>query len=777
VTGYFEDLVPQAPKPDPFTGGGLFEDLVPAPQQQNAVPIDEAEDLPPPELVPVPLRSRRPLVGAELAQAEADIRADRGVLPPIKPDIPIPPPIELTPQAAARAGQVGYQPNAALRALGDFGTDVKQRAMAVADFLKQTNQDLGTLGVGALSALGKTTVGSGISALLAGQAALTPESPPDLGATIAEGVGKTVDALPKLPGEKEAGGIGELLTGAPEAEALTQAALGSDNQWVRDHAKEIGDTAIVAANAAPMAPGGVAAIKAVRKPPLRETVKENLPPEEQRTGMGHAFDEALKRQKTETDTGKTTVVEEPPIPADPVNAPPAAPPATPASPAAEPQAAGGAPEIKQSIGSTKGGQSSKPRVQVQAASQEAQPDMAVGQVWTSRDGKRAYEIVSEQPNGTFEVKQGGKKFVIHPDAERANGWKLVKELPDQAETSQAVATPTETPTKGAVPNIQARRVDNPQAPVLPAANEPVNLEVVPKEIHNAPEARQQPSRQVEQHRGVNVQREAAEAGRSDLSQQRPPAPEPAQAKEAAIEARSPINSARDDRGVVEPPVVSARKEDISASRERMGLDGLPPKTRPDTQTKSDAEALRGNEAETSLDIISKRRPSTDHEKVALTQRLAEIENEHKRLGEEIEATDDAAEKQSKQIERDRLQQEHDLHSQAQDIGTTESGRALRATQFQTDADLSSELQVVQRARKAKGSELTPEEKAPLESAARQLDKLNKAVEKAEKTPRANRVNREIKKAKASKEIATQEEFDALVAKAKELKNVTKCEIA
>ncbi len=186
---------------------------------------------------------------------------------------------------------------------------------------------------------------------------------------------------------------------------------------------------------------------------------------------------------------------------------------------------------------------------------------------------------------------------------------------------------------------------------------------------------------------------------------------------------------------------SSRQADIAQLRDAMGMDQMP-----ETETLhwDDvlSEAQRRGAADLAMvhaqDVIENPKALDDVQTAGLLIKQVELKNLHERLTNEMNATTDPVELADKAAQVLRVEQDSDMLSQARHLAGTEAGRRLNLQKLEIARDYSL-LSVKNRAKAAKGAELTAEETKSLEKLTQTLkekEALTEAVQERAKAETA-----------------------------------------
>jgi hypothetical protein len=226
-----------------------------------------------------------------------------------------------------------------------------------------------------------------------------------------------------------------------------------------------------------------------------------------------------------------------------------------------------------------------------------------------------------------------------------------------------------------------------------------------------------------------------------------------------------------------PSKTSARKEMMSADRTELDLPELPTAERKAWRTS--LEKAKPEDANRLADeVLAKPRALNDEETASLVVRAQQIKNEHAEVMKKIgDAKGD--ELASKRQQAESLESEFDKLTRATKASGTEKGRTLAAQKLTINQDYDL-VSLIQRAKAAKGRDVTPEERARYEKMAGEIETLNKQLTEANEKLAQKDLQKQIdrisrQRQRQEKKETLDDEFAALklqFAKARaEVKNV------
>lgn len=230
--------------------------------------------------------------------------------------------------------------------------------------------------------------------------------------------------------------------------------------------------------------------------------------------------------------------------------------------------------------------------------------------------------------------------------------------------------------------------------------------------------------------------------------------------EAKVEAGGPELAEKVIADRLEPSTTSARKEQFKVDRAELDLPELPTAERKGWQTTLDEAKTKGTENAGVLadEVLVKPRSLNEVETAQLVLRAQEIKNDYSRVMKEIGDAKDTETITAKRAEVEALEREFDKLTQATKASGTEKGRALAAQKLTINQDFDL-VSLVQRAKAAKGREITGEERARYEKMAADYSRLEKQL--AESNERnaqlalqkdINRVRRKIQRSETKQTL-------------------------
>lgn len=201
---------------------------------------------------------------------------------------------------------------------------------------------------------------------------------------------------------------------------------------------------------------------------------------------------------------------------------------------------------------------------------------------------------------------------------------------------------------------------------------------------------------------------------------------------------------------------AAKRDKVTEEREARGEEAIPrPERKADETLLADAKAANAKDSAAPIrladEVLNKPRALSDTETVQLDLHKQEIKNKYAELDKKIVDSKDSAEIQDLAGKSDALEREMAKIEEAWAQSGTEKGRALRAQRIEVNQDFSL-LAMVSRAKKARGKDLTTEERSTIkEQHAKIVDLEAKLTEanaravKAEAERAVIRVKRDVAK--------------------------------
>jgi hypothetical protein len=194
-----------------------------------------------------------------------------------------------------------------------------------------------------------------------------------------------------------------------------------------------------------------------------------------------------------------------------------------------------------------------------------------------------------------------------------------------------------------------------------------------------------------------------------------------------------------------PEATSARKSQLDQDRSELDLPELPQAERKSWQA-SLANAKPERAGLLADEVLNKPRSLNDEETASLVVRAQEIKNEHAQTMKEIGASSDPETIAARKSQADALEREFDKITRATKASGTEKGRTLAAQKLTINKDYDL-ISMVQRAKAAKGRELTAGERGRYEKMASQIEDLNKQLSDANEKAQKAQLQRSIDKVK------------------------------
>ena len=211
--------------------------------------------------------------------------------------------------------------------------------------------------------------------------------------------------------------------------------------------------------------------------------------------------------------------------------------------------------------------------------------------------------------------------------------------------------------------------------------------------------------------------------------------------------------------VVSQPLVStsARASQLADDRAALDLPELPSAERKSWQ-QSLSEAKPERASFLAAEVLRKPRALSDSETASLVVRAQQIKNEHAQKMREVESLTDTGEIQQRRSEIETLEKEFDQITSATKASGTEKGRALAAQKLTINQDYDL-VSLLQRAKVAKGRELTAQERSRYEQQAKQIADLEQQLSDAQKRNSETRLQREIERAVPQRRPAITKSLD------------------
>lgn len=201
---------------------------------------------------------------------------------------------------------------------------------------------------------------------------------------------------------------------------------------------------------------------------------------------------------------------------------------------------------------------------------------------------------------------------------------------------------------------------------------------------------------------------------------------------------------------------AAKRAKVTEEREARGEEAIPrPERKADETLLADAKAANAKDPAEPIrladEVLNKPRALSDTETVQLDLHKQELKNKYAELDKRIADSKDSAEIQELAGKSDALEREMQKIEEAWAASGTEKGRALRAQRIEVNQDFSL-LAMVSRAKKARGKDLTTEERttikeqhAKIVELEAKLTQANERAVKAEAERAVIRVKRDVAK--------------------------------
>jgi len=191
----------------------------------------------------------------------------------------------------------------------------------------------------------------------------------------------------------------------------------------------------------------------------------------------------------------------------------------------------------------------------------------------------------------------------------------------------------------------------------------------------------------------------------------------------------------------EPATTAAKKASMGADREALDLPELPKAERKGWQ-QSLAAAKPERAGLLADEVLNKPRSLNDEETASLVVRAQEIKNEHSQVMKAIGDATDAETIQAKRSQADALEREFDRITRATKASGTEKGRTLAAQKLTINQDYDL-VSLVQRAKAAKGRDLTPDERSRYEQQAQKITDLEQQLTEANDRAKSAQIQKQI----------------------------------
>jgi len=195
------------------------------------------------------------------------------------------------------------------------------------------------------------------------------------------------------------------------------------------------------------------------------------------------------------------------------------------------------------------------------------------------------------------------------------------------------------------------------------------------------------------------------------------------------------------KGATTASTSSARKAQFAEDRAALDLPELPVAERKSWQ-RSLAEAQPEHANAFADEVLNKPRALTDSETASIVVRAQQIKNRHADVMKEIGDSNDTQSIIGKRAEVDALESEFDKLTTAAKKSGTEKGRALAAQKLTINQDYDL-VSVVQRAKAAKGRELTTDERAQFEEQTNRIKELETKLTEAESQAKTRAIQKDI----------------------------------
>lgn len=222
-----------------------------------------------------------------------------------------------------------------------------------------------------------------------------------------------------------------------------------------------------------------------------------------------------------------------------------------------------------------------------------------------------------------------------------------------------------------------------------------------------------------------------------------------------------------------PEMTSARKVDMDRDRASLGLDVLDSPDRRSWRSVLES-AQKGDVTERANrlvgEVTQQPRALSDSETATLVVRGADLKNQHAAIMQKIGKATDPAEVATLSAEANRIEAEFDSLSAALRMSGTEKGRALAAQKLTINQDFEL-VSVLNRAKAAKGAELTAKQRAKIEALTKRLEESDAKVRQLESRIKRLTAQRAVRQTHANRfggKPAPQAHIEAMYAKAEAL---------
>jgi len=196
-----------------------------------------------------------------------------------------------------------------------------------------------------------------------------------------------------------------------------------------------------------------------------------------------------------------------------------------------------------------------------------------------------------------------------------------------------------------------------------------------------------------------------------------------------------------ERTTSEPSTTSARKGMMAEDRAALDLPELPLAERKSWQTSLD-NAKPEKASLLADEVLNKPRGLNDEETASLVVRAQQIKNEHSQVMKEIGDATDPDVISAKRSQAEALEREFDKITKATKASGTEKGRALASQKLTINQDFDL-VSMIQRAKAAKGRDLTSDERQRYEQQSTRITELEAQFTKAQDAAKTRNLQREI----------------------------------
>jgi len=197
----------------------------------------------------------------------------------------------------------------------------------------------------------------------------------------------------------------------------------------------------------------------------------------------------------------------------------------------------------------------------------------------------------------------------------------------------------------------------------------------------------------------------------------------------------------------EPSTTSARKAQMAQDRAELDLPELDPTERKTWRTTLDNAKERGLDKRGDMladEVLKKRRALDDEETAGVVLRTQELKNQHNQLLKEIAESKDEVDILRKGAELKLIEDRFDLNSEALKESGGHKGRALAAQKLTINQDYDL-ISLVNRAKAAKGRDITPAERERYEKQDAEIKRLTEELSKAEERASVANLQKQVER--------------------------------